>query len=136
MAERSLTGRLLREANTRDPDRSYRGAMAADPVGPRHVALVEYGRERPLPQRQDVYNHSPDGFSWGYQGSGPAQLALAILCDAIGPNEAVRWHQDFKRDHIAKLALVDAWTMPASLVWSWWVFRSIRETAAERGAAP
>jgi hypothetical protein len=26
-----------------------------------------------------VYNHSPDGFAWGYNGSGPAQLALAIL---------------------------------------------------------
>ena len=24
-------------------------------------------------------NHSPDGFSWGYNGSGPSQLALAIL---------------------------------------------------------
>jgi len=25
---------------------------------------------------QAVYNHSPTGFSWGYEGSGPAQLAL------------------------------------------------------------
>ena len=23
--------------------------------------------------------HSPDGFSWGYQGSGPSQLAIAML---------------------------------------------------------
>lgn len=29
-----------------------------------------------------VRNHSPDGFSWGYAGSGPAQLALAILLRA------------------------------------------------------
>lgn len=119
------------EANTRDPDRYYRGAAAPDPAGPRHVAIGEHGRERPLPQRQDVYNHSPDGFSWGYQGSGPAQLALAILCDAIGPIEAARWHQDFKRDHIAALP-AEGWTLPASLVLSWWVFRSVRETAAER----
>ena len=116
----------------RDPHRYYRGAAPPDPVGPRAVALVEYGRDRPLPVRLDVYNHSPDGFSWGYQGSGPAQLALAILCDAIGPTEAMRWHQEFKRDHIAALAADHAWTMPASVVWSWWVFRSIRETAAER----
>src|SRR5262252_67895 len=34
-----------------------------------------------LPARNDVMNHSPDGFSWGYQGSGPAQAALAILLD-------------------------------------------------------
>ena len=25
--------------------------------------------------------HSPDGFEWGYGGSGPADLALAILVD-------------------------------------------------------
>lgn len=30
---------------------------------------------------QDVRNHSPDGFAWGYAGSGPSQLALAILMD-------------------------------------------------------
>lgn len=28
---------------------------------------------------QDVYNHSPDGFNWGYHGSGCAQAALGIL---------------------------------------------------------
>jgi len=31
--------------------------------------------------------HSPDGFSWGYGGSGPADLARCILIDALG-NEA------------------------------------------------
>jgi len=35
---------------------------------------------RPLDPRNKVRNHSPDGFEWGYAGSGPAQLALAILC--------------------------------------------------------
>jgi hypothetical protein len=37
---------------------------------------------------QHLCNHSPDGFEWGYHGSGPAQLALAILLDAIrrGPS--------------------------------------------------
>lgn len=33
---------------------------------------------------QKLWNHSPDGFEWGYGGSGPAQLALAILLDALG----------------------------------------------------
>ena len=31
---------------------------------------------------QRVANHSPDGFSWGYSGSGPMQLALGILLAA------------------------------------------------------
>lgn len=28
--------------------------------------------------------HSPDGFSWGYAGSGPADLARCLLIDALG----------------------------------------------------
>lgn len=30
---------------------------------------------------EHVERHSPDGFRWGYAGSGPADLALAILTD-------------------------------------------------------
>jgi hypothetical protein len=37
----------------------------------------------PLPPRLDLFNHSPAGFDWGYGGSGPAQLALAMLADAL-----------------------------------------------------
>jgi hypothetical protein len=29
--------------------------------------------------------HSPAGFEWGYGGSGPADLARALLIDALGP---------------------------------------------------
>lgn len=34
-----------------------------------------------LDLRLDLRNHSPTGFEWGYCGSGPTQLALAILAD-------------------------------------------------------
>ena len=37
-----------------------------------HIA----GRSEEVQPRHDLANHSPDGFSWGYVGSGPAQLAL------------------------------------------------------------
>ncbi len=50
---------------------------------------------------QQVWNHSPTGFSWGYHGSGPAQLALAILLLFTDQRNAVRLHQDFKRDIVA-----------------------------------
>lgn len=43
-----------------------------------------------------VVNHSPTGFSWGYPGSGPAQLALAILLQFTDPNTAQRLHHHFK----------------------------------------
>lgn len=53
---------------------------------------------------QKVWNHSPDGFQWGYGGSGPAQLSLAILLDVTGDEErSVKLHQDFKWDKIAQL---------------------------------
>jgi hypothetical protein len=51
-----------------------------------------------------LWNHSPTGFEWGYGGSGPAQLALAILADYLGnDDQAVVFHQDFKRCIIASL---------------------------------
>lgn len=37
----------------------------------------------PLPLRLDLRSHSPAGFAWGYGGSGPAQLALALLAHAL-----------------------------------------------------
>lgn len=58
---------------------------------------------------QAVWNHSPDGFAWGYGGSGPAQLALAILLTALDKDEAVRCHQQFKRDFIEKLPQEGPW---------------------------
>ena len=33
----------------------------------------------PLDPHTDLVNHSPDGFEWGYTGSGPTQLAFAIM---------------------------------------------------------
>lgn len=41
-----------------------------------------------LDARHDVRNHSPDGFEWGYGGSGPAQLALALTLDVLGGDVA------------------------------------------------
>jgi hypothetical protein len=49
-----------------------------------------------------VFNHSPTGFSWGYGGSGPAQLALAILLRYLPAKEAVSLHQAFKWAIIAQ----------------------------------
>ncbi len=52
--------------------------------------------------------HSPDGFQWGYGGSGPAELALNMLYDYLlrtktkGARElALELHQTFKWGFIA-----------------------------------
>jgi len=56
---------------------------------------------------QRVWNHSPDGFNWGYEGSGAAQLALAVLLELVPQEKAVELHQEFKRDVIAGLVQAD-----------------------------
>lgn len=50
-----------------------------------------------------VINHSPTGFAWGYGGSGPAQLALAILLELLPKDFALRHYQGFKWDVIARI---------------------------------
>lgn len=61
--------------------------------------------ERPLlPEKsQKIINHSPDGFAWGYGGSGPSQLALAVLLEVLPEDDAKARYQQFKWDVIAKL---------------------------------
>ena len=67
-------------------------------------AVIVTVNGRPLNPRLDLYNHSPTGFEWGYCGSGPAQLALAILADHLGDDEqALNLHQRFKWAVIAEL---------------------------------
>ena len=66
------------------------------------VTVIVNGR--PLDPRLDLYNHSPTGFEWGYCGSGPAQLALAILADHLADDqEALNLYQRFKWAVIAGL---------------------------------
>lgn len=77
------------------------------------------GVERDLPARLDLWNHSPSGFEWGYGGSGPAQLSLAILAYQTGDDElAVRLHQRFKFDVVAKLDRAE-WELESWRVRDW-----------------
>lgn len=65
-----------------------------------------------------VANHSPTGFAWGYQGSGPAQLALAILLLFLPQAEAVRLYQRFKFEVVGLLPERD-FTLDGAAVESW-----------------
>lgn len=66
-------------------------------------AVMVTANNRPLNPRLDLWNHSPTGFEWGYGGSGPAQLALALLADHLGSdNEAVSLHHAFKSAVVAQ----------------------------------
>lgn len=75
----------------------------------------EIGRH-PLPRCNAIRNHSPDGFEWGYGGSGPAQLALALCVHALGGENvgrererALAIYQDFKWKFIATLPRDTDW---------------------------
>lgn len=53
---------------------------------------------------QAIRNHSPDGFSWGYGGSGCSQLALAIMLELTGKPDG---YQEFKWDVISGIPQTD-----------------------------
>jgi len=66
---------------------------------------------------QAVYNHSPDGFNWGYGGSGPAQLALALLLEATDKFNSQRYYQDFKFAVVSHLD--ENFVLQASVIYDW-----------------
>lgn len=77
------------------------------------VVLVD---GEPLDPRLDIRRHSPAGFEWGYAGSGPAQLALAILADHLQDrHRAERLYQDYKRLVVAALPR-EAWSLTSAEV--------------------
>jgi hypothetical protein len=62
------------------------------------------GKELSPKRSQKVHNHSPDGFNWGYGGSGPAQLALAICLELFGQSHG---YQEIKWKYIGALPQTD-----------------------------
>ncbi|MBP3955351.1 hypothetical protein J8F10_08670 [Gemmata sp. G18] len=57
-----------------------------------------------LNPRYDLRNHSPDGFNFGYAGSGPSQLALALLADALDDDDRAQGiYQTYKFKVIGRL---------------------------------
>lgn len=83
----------------------------------RSISKVTVNGE-PLQLRLEMRSHSPTGFAWGYSGSGPAQLSLAILCECTGSSIAHHYYQDFKRELIAAIH-DDEWAMTEGDVRDW-----------------
>lgn len=62
---------------------TYRGYRPDNPAGPRLVVIEVNGQVvGPLPH---IVKHAPGGFSWGYEGSSPADLARSLLIHTLGP---------------------------------------------------
>ena len=68
-----------------------------------------------------IRNHSPDGFAWGYCGSGPAQLALGILLEITDRATAELLYQDFKRSVVSMLPAEEGstWELTCDEVRKW-----------------
>ncbi|KPN29414.1 hypothetical protein SY89_00127 [Halolamina pelagica] len=82
------------------------------------------GKQDLTPSRSlEVVSHSPSGFEWGYGGSGPAQLALAILLDYTDDQEVAQSHyQAFKCEIVSQLACTRGdgmWTLTAGKIEQW-----------------
>jgi len=96
-----------------DPRSQVQSRTSADPdviyVGYRRRgrAIVENqpDQEQLTPERSlELANHSPSGFEWGYGGSGPAQLALALLLDYTDDEVvALAEYKTFKTEVVSQL---------------------------------
>ncbi len=97
----------------------YRGERIPDPETGLLETLVTVSDAqgiRALDPRLDLRNHSPTGLEWGYSGSGPAQLALAILANFLNDDElANSLHQKFKFQVISGLPKAN-WEIPAETI--------------------
>ena len=101
------------------------------------------GDRRPLTH---VSYHSPDGFEWGYAGSGPADLALAILADYFDESaefvlaalrsmwtprsKAATLHQSFKERFVATEHW-DGWQLDSDAIEAWLQTPAIQTRLAE-----
>lgn len=96
-------------------DLEFRKHMASGVI----VRVHQGNTLQTLDERFHIRNHSPTGFNWGYGGSGPAQLALALCCDALGEQVGSDpiVYQVFKRDFVASWD--DKWSITDHAILDW-----------------
>jgi len=108
------------------------------PTGRGLTAEAGLGEARPLTH---IPYHSPDGLEWGYLGSGPADLALAILADYFDEppelvlaalrsmwaprSKAAAFHQSFKERFVVRERR-DEWELHSDDIEAWLQTSSIR----------
>ncbi len=75
----------------------YRGGRGLDGA----VVTVD---GHPLAPRHDLKQLSATGFEWTYEGTGPSQLALALLADHLGDDaRALALYEGFMHSVVAEL---------------------------------
>lgn len=100
---------------------TYRGYRT-----PNGDTIVTWERGENVPSQLSLYldkvNHSPTGFEWGYFGSGPSQLAFAILYSYLSlqnrEEDAKGLYMRFKQDFIAGIH-EDQWLIHGEQIDIW-----------------
>jgi hypothetical protein len=67
------------------------------------VRVILNGTELDPNRSQLLLQETSPGFAWGFLGTGPAHLALAICLELFGPDRATQIFNGFKEKHIACL---------------------------------
>ena len=71
-----------------------------------------------LDERLDWANHSPGGMEWGYYGSGPTQLAIAMLGAVADRTVALNHYYEFKTEVVARFPR-SGWQMSVEEIRRW-----------------
>lgn len=106
------------DATDQLPEKTYVGRRMPAPRGFRgrcQVVVRCGGRDEPLAHH---VHHSPDGFEWGYGGSGAAELARCILWDHLGVEPPPSLYQHFKYSVVARLDH-DGWEITSRQLRAW-----------------
>ena len=94
-------------------DAVYRGTrvLRRSKSGHEYNAAHVTVNDKKLSNRYNEVSHSSD-FEWGFLGSGPSQLAYAILRDFLGNRrKATLLHQAFKAEIILQLKQKSDWVL-------------------------
>lgn len=101
------------------PERTEQGGFLVEVIDSVMNAIKIQRTLSPAPS-QKLYNHSPNGFNWGYGGSGPAQLSLALLLDVTKDEErSLRHYQKFKFQVVASWPTGKPWTYTEEELLHW-----------------
>lgn len=87
-------------------DKNYIGDRTIDGV----IVTVD---DAPLLERIELKAYTDRGFEWSYEGDGPRQLALALLCDHFGDDGVALKEADrFMRRVVANFG--NTWQMSST----------------------
>lgn len=104
---------MLSDFSWGDPETVYKGEIRDG----RNIVTVDGDL---LDPRTDVADPSQTGaMSWGYNGAGPRQLAVALLAHATDPDMAVEYYSEFGAAYTYRDDMGDQWEIEAAEIQNW-----------------